>query len=46
MCKCMPNMKFLCLILCQGEVCIDDEADADANANTNADTNDGQSMIV
>ena len=35
---CIPNMKFLCLTLWQGEVCTDD-ADAD-------DANDGQSMIV
>ena len=34
-------MKFLCLTLCQGEVCTDD-ADDDANADTN---DDGQSMI-
>ena len=30
MCICVPNMKFLCLTLCQGEVC------TDANVNTNA----------
>ena len=43
MCICIPNMKFLCLTLCQGEVCTDD-----ANTNTN-DANakeDGQFMIV
>ena len=34
----VPNMKFLCLTLCQGEVCIDD-----ANTNTN---DNGQFMIV
>ena len=38
MCICIPNMKFLCLTMCQGEVCTDD-----ANAD---DANDGQSMIV
>ena len=37
---CVPNMKFLCLTLCQGEVCTDDDDDANANAN------DGQSMIA
>ena len=45
MCICLPNMKFLCLNLCQGEVCTDnandDTNDDDANAN-----DDGQSMIV
>ena len=40
MCICIPNMKFVCLTLCQGEVCTDDDAnDDDAN-------DDGQSMIV
>ena len=34
MCICIPNMKFLCLTLCQGEVCTDDTND------------NGQSMIV
>ena len=45
MCICVPNMKFLCLTLCQGEMCTDDGANAnDANAD---DANDnGQSMIV
>ena len=33
MCKCVPNMKFLCLTVCQGEVCIDG---ANINANDNA----------
>ena len=33
MCICIPNMKFLCLTLCKGEVCTDDAND------------DGQSMI-
>ena len=41
-CICVPNMKFLCLTLWQGEVCTDDDdANDDANAN-----NDGKSMIV
>ena len=44
----IPNMKFLCLSLWQGEVCTDDDANY-AN-NTNADdanaNDDGQSMIV
>ena len=40
-CICIPNMKFLSLSLCQGEVCTDD----DNNANTN-DDGQGQSMIV
>ena len=38
MCICMPNMKFLCLTLCQGKVCTDNDDDANAN--------DGQSIIV
>ena len=42
---CIPNMKFPCLTLCQGEVCTDDANDDDANNNTNAN-DDGQSMIV
>ena len=42
MCICIQNIKFVCLTLCQGEVCTDDtNADDDANAN-----NDRQSMIV
>ena len=48
MCKCILNMKFLCLTLCQGEVYTDDANANDANANAD-DTNgndDGQSMIV
>ena len=52
MCICIPNMKFLCLSLFQGEVCTDDANDEanndDANdddANTNAN-DDGQSMTV
>ena len=43
MCVCVPNIKSLCLIMCQGEVCTDDADADDANAN---DTNNGQSMIV
>ena len=35
MCICVPNMKFLCPTLWQGEVCTDDDAN-----------DDGQSMIV
>ena len=37
---CVANMKFLCLTLCQGEVCTDDVTNADAN------NDDGQFMIV
>ena len=29
MCICIPNMKFLGLTLCQGELCIDDDANDD-----------------
>ena len=36
---CIPNMKFLHLTLCQGEMCTNDDANADANV-------DRQSMIV
>ena len=43
MCICIPNMKFLCLTMCQGEVCTDDADTKDANAD---DANNGQSMIV
>ena len=39
----MDNMKFLCLILWQGEVCTDTNNDADADE---ADADDVQSMIV
>ena len=39
MCIRVPNMKFLCLTLCQGEVSTDDN-DVDANDDN------GQSMIV
>ena len=40
-------MKFLCLTLCQGEVCTDDANAHDANANDKGNTNDdGQNMIV
>ena len=38
---CIPNMKFLCLTLWQGEVCTDDANDDNANNNNNR-----QSMIV
>ena len=31
MCICIPNIKFLCLTLCQGEVCTDDDDDANIN---------------
>ena len=42
MCISVPNMKFLCVTLCHGEVCTDD-----ANDDTNAEANDdGQSMFV
>ena len=30
MCICVPSMKFLCLTMCQGEVCTDDDDDANA----------------
>ena len=40
---CIPNIKFLCLTLCQGEVCTDDEANNGTNDNAN---DDGQFMIV
>ena len=44
MCIGIPNMKFLCLTLCQEEVCTDnDNANNDDDANNN---NDEQSMIV
>ena len=41
MCKCVPNIKFLYLILCQGEVHTDDDAN-----NTNDNNDDGQFMTV
>ena len=44
MCICIPNMKSLCLSLCQGEVCTDNANDANTNAND--DANDRKSMIV
>ena len=40
-CICVPNTKFLCLTLCQGEVCTDADDVNDDDANDN-----GQSMIV
>ena len=43
MCICVPNMKFLCLTMCQREVCTDDANDDANDANPNYD---GQSMIV
>ena len=52
MCICIPNMKFLCLTMWQGEVCADDDDADDDDANTDADANDDdddddrQSMIV
>ena len=46
MCICIPNMKFLCITLCQGgctqmPMSMPTQDDVDANAN-----DDGQSMIV
>ena len=41
MCICVPNMKFLCVTLCQREVCTDDDDANDDDAN-----DDRQSMIV
>ena len=46
MCICVPNMKFLCLSLCQGEVCTDDANADDANINDGNTNDDRQSMIV
>ena len=47
MCICIPNMKFLCLTLCQEGECTDDaDANNDAADATNANDDDGQSMIV
>ena len=40
MCTCIPNMKFQLLVMCQQEVCTDDDAN-DANND-----DDGQCMIV
>ena len=37
MCICIPTRKFLCLTLCQEEVCTDD----DANGNDTNDKVDG-----
>ena len=36
MCICIPNVKLLCLALCQAEVCTYDNADADANDEESA----------
>ena len=44
MCICIPNMKFLCLSLCQGEVCKDNANNDDTNDDDT--NNDGQSMSV
>ena len=33
MCICMPNMKSLCLTMCSGEVCTDNDAKANTDAN-------------
>ena len=44
MCKGIPNVKFLYLTLCKGQVCTDD---ADANTSDDANVNDHwQSMAV
>ena len=42
MCICVPNMKFLCLTLCQGEVC----TDANADTNTDTDANAGRQCTM
>ena len=42
MCIYLPNMKFLCLTLWQGEGC----TDTIGNTNDTNDDDDGQSMIV
>ena len=39
-------MKFLCIILWQGEVYTDDDDDDDDDDDANTDTNDTLSMIV
>ena len=52
MCVCVSNMKFLCLTLCQGEVCTDtantnDTGRQQCRTLTMQDANDdGQCMIV
>ena len=47
MCICTPNVKFLCLLLCQGKVCTDDNANNNDTNNDDANANDErQSMIV
>ena len=46
MCISVPNMKFLCLTMCQGEVCTDDDANDDTNDDDANANDDGQSMIV
>ena len=45
MCICIPNMKFLCLTLCQGEVCTDDDNNANVDNDANAN-DDRQSMMA
>ena len=35
--KCIPNMKFLHLTICQGEVCTDANADTNDDADANND---------
>ena len=42
---CIPNMKFLHLTLCQGEVFTDNDANANAN-DDDANNDDEQFMIV
>ena len=42
----IPNMKFLCLTLCQGKVCTDDDDTNDTNNDDANASDDGQSMIV
>ena len=37
MCICIPNVKFLCLTLWQGEVCTGDDANTNHDANANED---------
>ena len=48
MCICIPNMKFLCLNLCQGEVCTDaNTSNAGCRTQMMQDGNDdGQCIIV
>ena len=46
MCICIPNMKFLCLTLCQEKVCTDDTNDDNTKDNDANANDDGQSMIL